>query len=118
MPGAVRFVRNMKMWKDFADYFPVQLVKTVDLDQTKNYMMCAHPHGVLCHGIWASFATEATNFAQKFPGITPHVVTVNTMFRFPVLREVALLFGGCDATDRSLKYILQNRGHCKEKGQV
>ena len=118
LPSVVKSVRNLKVWKHFAEHFPVQLVKTAELDTNRNYLICAHPHGVLCHGIFANFATEATNFAQKFPGITPHVITISTVFQFPVLREIALIFGKCDASDRSLKYILKNKGRCREKGQV
>jgi hypothetical protein len=94
----------------------VQLIKTVDLHANKNYLMCAHPHGVFGHGLVANFCTEATGFSRKFPGITPSQIT--SLLYLPVLREMAMLFGFCNSSDRSLKFILDNTGKCKDKGQV
>jgi hypothetical protein len=37
--------RNAYIWKLFTGYFPVNLIKTADLDPTKNYLLGIHPHG-------------------------------------------------------------------------
>ncbi|MEQ2252635.1 hypothetical protein ILYODFUR_023802 [Ilyodon furcidens] len=44
--GGRRFqwVRNWTVWEYLRDYFPLTLVKTVDLDPTKNYIFGFHPH--------------------------------------------------------------------------
>ncbi|XP_035987006.1 2-acylglycerol O-acyltransferase 1-like isoform X2 [Fundulus heteroclitus] len=42
-----RWVRNWTVWEYFRDYFPLTLVKTVDLDPTKNYIFGFHPHGLV-----------------------------------------------------------------------
>ena len=73
------FMRKLKVWKYFADYFPIQLIKTVELDPEKNYIFGYHPHGILCAGAFATFATEANEFSQVFPGITPHLLPLMGM---------------------------------------
>ena len=44
-------------------YFPVRLIKTVDLNPAKNYLLRYYLHGVISVGAFASFATEGTGFA-------------------------------------------------------
>jgi 2-acylglycerol O-acyltransferase 2 len=39
------FVRKWTIWKLMRDYFPVKLVKSCDLDPSKNYVFGYHPHG-------------------------------------------------------------------------
>lgn len=68
------FVRRLGIWKHFRDYFPIKLVKTAELDPSRNYIFGYHPHGILCAGAFCNFATEATDFATVFPGITPHLL--------------------------------------------
>ncbi|KAI3375939.1 hypothetical protein L3Q82_016350 [Scortum barcoo] len=40
-----QWVRSWRVWDYFRDYFPITLVKTVDLDPKKNYIFGFHPHG-------------------------------------------------------------------------
>jgi 2-acylglycerol O-acyltransferase 2 len=114
-----KWIRNLKIWKYYADYFPIHLIKTCDLDPKRNYLMCVSPHGILCFGIFGNFGTEATNFSEKYPGITPHILTLNAQFISPLTRDLLLLGGICSASEKSIKYILGNKGeNCKEKGQA
>ena len=68
------FVRRLRVWKYFRDYFPIKLIKTEELEPSKNYVFGYHPHGILCAGAFCNFATEATDFSGIFPGITPHLL--------------------------------------------
>jgi hypothetical protein len=70
------------------------------------------------HGICTNFATEATGFKRLFPGLTPHLLTLNMCFYVPIVREFLLLHGCGVASNKSLKYILSNKGQCKQLGQV
>lgn len=70
----VEFVRRLRLWKYFRDYFPIKLIKTAELNAEKNYIFGYHPHGVLCAGAFCNFATEATDFSSLFPGIVPHLL--------------------------------------------
>ena len=69
-----KIMRGLKIWKYFRDYFPIKMIKTVDLDPGKNYIFGYHPHGILCAGAFCCFATEATDFCKVFPGVTPHLL--------------------------------------------
>ena len=40
-----QWAREWLIWKHFSKYFPMSLIKTVDLDADKNYLFCIHPHG-------------------------------------------------------------------------
>ena len=36
-----RWVRGWRLWKHFANFFPVRLVVTQTLDRNKNYLVCS-----------------------------------------------------------------------------
>ena len=44
------------------------MVKTSELSPEKSYILCSHPHGVLCAGAFCTFATDAVDFKENFPG--------------------------------------------------
>ena len=95
------------MWKYFVNYFPIKLVKTADLDPKRSYLMGNHPHGILCAGAFASFATDALGFDEKFPGLDPHLLTLQGQFWFLGYRELLLTSGACAATKESMEYLLR-----------
>lgn len=43
----VAWLRGLKIWKYCVDYFPLDLVKTVDLPADRNYLVCFFPHGII-----------------------------------------------------------------------
>lgn len=112
------WARNWTVWKYFRDFFPIELVKTADLDSKKNYIMGISPHGVMCFSAFINFGTEATGFSNKFPGLSPHLITLNGQFYSPLMREFFMMCGSCGASRDSLLHILNNKGSCEKKGQV
>ncbi len=87
------WLRKGPFMQHFRDYFPVTLEKTVDLDPNKNYVMGYHPHGILSCGAFCNFGSDATGFSEKFPGVTPYLLTLETNFRWPILRGYTLWMG-------------------------
>ena len=85
--------RRFWLWKYFCNYFPMELVKTKDLDPEKNYIMGYHPHGIIGCGCIGNFGSEATGFSKKFPGITPYPLTLQANFKLPFLRGLLLWIG-------------------------
>lgn len=63
------FMRRARIFEHFRDYFPIHLHKTADLDPTKSYIFCYHPHGIIGMGLFINLATEANNWSKLFPGI-------------------------------------------------
>jgi hypothetical protein len=103
-------IRNLGIWKYYKDYFPLKLIKTADLDPKRNYLMCAHPHGMFCNGPFGCFGTGAMDFNKLYPKMTPHLLTVDTFFMIPFAREFFLTFGAIPATKKSMTYILSYPG--------
>lgn len=100
------FVRGWPLWRYLRDYFPIKLVKTVDLDPSRNYVFGFHPHGVIGLGAFINFATEANNFSKMFVGIDIHVLTLGLNFNAPFVRDILLALGVCSASRRSCDNIL------------
>lgn len=69
----VEFVRNNVFFRYMRDYYPVSLVKTSELDSTRNYIFGYHPHGMIPEGLVGGFASEALQFSKTFPGIVPYI---------------------------------------------
>ena len=111
-------VRQLSWFKRASDYFPCRLVKTVDLEATRNYLFCAHPHGIASYGIGLSFGSEALNFSTTFPGLRTRLMTLSLFFKLPIMREHLLALGMCSSSVKCLKYVLNNEGACSQKGQV
>ena len=63
------FTRKWWIWRYFRRFFPIELVKTSELSPEKSYILCSHPHGVLCAGAFCTFATDAVDFKENFPGL-------------------------------------------------
>ncbi|TKR57493.1 hypothetical protein L596_030748 [Steinernema carpocapsae] len=74
------WVRNWLIWKSFADYFPVKIVKTAEIPSCHNYIFGSHPHGIIGHGIFCAAGTEGAGFSKIFPGIIPSLVSENPVY--------------------------------------
>ncbi|KAI0125796.1 diacylglycerol acyltransferase-domain-containing protein [Xylariales sp. AK1849] len=102
--------RSSYIWELFAGYFPARLHKTRDLPPTRKYIFGYHPHGIISHGAWAAFATEALGFAEKFPGITNSLLTLDSNFRIPFYRDYVLWMGVRSVSKESIVNILTRGG--------
>lgn len=114
MDGKLRsrreWVRRLPIWTYFAEYFPAKLHKTHDLIPTRKYILGYHPHGIISHGAWVAFATEALGFADKFPGITNSLLTLDSNFRLPLYRQYVLSMGVQSVSKESIKNLLGRGG--------
>lgn len=104
-------LRRLKVWSLFASYFPARLHRSQELEPTRKYIFGYHPHGIISHGAFAAFATEALGFAQLFPGITNALLTLDSNFRYPIYREYALRLGMASVSRESCENILSKGGH-------
>lgn len=112
--GSLRYrsewFRRSYIWHLFAGYFPAKLHKTHDLPPTRKYIFGYHPHGIISHGAWAAFATDALGFSEKFPGITNSLLTLDSNFRIPLYREYVLAAGVRSVSKESIVNILTKGG--------
>lgn len=104
----VEWCRSLKMYRNVAQWFPVHLIKTVELDPTQRYIFLYHPHGVISMGANTALSTNGCHFSTVFPGITRFGVTLNVMFWAPLFREWLLALGFISANKATLVETLQN----------
>ncbi|SMQ52650.1 unnamed protein product [Zymoseptoria tritici ST99CH_1A5] len=102
--------RKSKIWSLFGSYFPARLHRSQELEPTRKYIFGYHPHGIISHGAFAAFATEALGFGQLFPGITNTLLTLDSNFRIPLYREYALKMGLASVSRESCENILSKGG--------
>ncbi|KAK5173590.1 diacylglycerol O-acyltransferase 1 [Saxophila tyrrhenica] len=103
-------LRQSKIWSLFASYFPARLHRTEELQPTRKYIFGYHPHGIISHGAFAAFATEALGFSQLFPGITNTLLTLDSNFRIPLYRDYALRMGLASVSRESCENLLTQGG--------
>lgn len=104
------FIRSLPVWSLFASYFPARLHRTQELPATRKYIFGYHPHGIISHGAFAAFATEALGFGQLFPGIKNSLLTLDSNFRIPLYREYALSMGLASVSREACENILTKGG--------
>lgn len=106
--------RGSRIWRYFADYFPIKVVKTTELSSDQNFIMGCHPHGILSIGAFIHLCTNATNFHILFPGLKTTIVTLNGQFWFPFRREIGIGLGAIECSRHSLAYLLRH----PQKGRI
>ncbi|CAO3680882.1 unnamed protein product [Rhizopus stolonifer] len=108
--GGRRFesTRHWTLWKYFANYFPVKLIKEADLNPSKSYILGYHPHGIISMGAFANFATEATGFSKLFPNIQLSLLTLHQNFRIPFYRDLIMALGLASVSRRSCKHLISS----------
>lgn len=104
------FLRGLPLWSLFASYFPARLHRTEELPPTRKYIFGYHPHGIISHGAFAAFGTEALGFSQLFPGIKNTLLTLDSNFRIPIYRDYALAMGLASVSKESCENLLSKGG--------
>ncbi|KKZ60284.1 hypothetical protein EMCG_04966 [[Emmonsia] crescens] len=104
------FLRSLRVWNYFASYFPARLHRSVPLPATRKYIFGYHPHGIISHGAFAAFGTEALGFSTLFPGITNTLLTLDSNFRLPFYRDYALAMGLASVSRESCENLLSKGG--------
>ncbi|XP_059105814.1 2-acylglycerol O-acyltransferase 3 [Peromyscus eremicus] len=101
-----RWMRKWTIWKHQRDYFPIKLLNTSELPADRNYVLGAHPHGVMSTGIFCNFSTDSNDFCQLFPGLRPWIATLVGLFYLPIYRDYLMFNGLCPVSRQSLDFIL------------
>uniref|UniRef100_A0A0A9XCV1 Acyltransferase n=3 Tax=Lygus hesperus TaxID=30085 RepID=A0A0A9XCV1_LYGHE len=99
-------VRDLACWKYLCQYFPLSTFKTAECPPDTNYLFCIYPHGVLSTSGLVHFATNGSDFHDKFPGLKTYFATLDVHFRTPIVRDFILALGIISSDKRSLLYLL------------
>jgi len=103
-------LRDISMGTHFVDYFPITLQRgSPPLDPSRKYVFCYHPHGIISLGAIGCFGLNSAGFPELFPGIDRRLLTLDSNFKVPFLREILLELGVCSVARQSCDAIL-NRG--------
>lgn len=103
-------IRRSSIWSLFASYYPARLHRSQALEPTRKYIFGYHPHGIISHGAFAAFGTEALGFSQLFPGITNTLLTLDSNFRIPLYRDYILALGLASVSRESCTNLLSKGG--------
>ncbi|KAM7534417.1 hypothetical protein Aperf_G00000106377 [Anoplocephala perfoliata] len=119
--------RKLTLWRWAAEYLPAKLVVSdemkawaekfgrvldkngqvsVYLPRNVNYLAGYHPHGSLSFGAMGTYANDSMGFSRTFPGIRPHIATLNMQFNVPIYRDFCMLGGSISVNRESLIYLL------------
>lgn len=110
LSGRSDFLRSHRVWSLYASYFPAHLHRSVPLSPTRKYIFGYHPHGIIAHGAFAGFATEALGFSRLFPKITNTLLTLDSNFLIPFYREYILAMGLASVSRESCQNLLTKGG--------
>ena len=67
-----------------------------------------HAKPKIHRGAMCNFASDSTGFSRGgFPGVHPHLLTLNSKFSIPFYHEILLLLGVCSVSKRSCERILR-----------
>ncbi|KAI9693879.1 MAG: diacylglycerol O-acyltransferase 1 [Bathelium mastoideum] len=108
------WLRSLPIWSLFASYFPARLHRSQELPPTRKYIFGYHPHGIISHGAFVAFGTEALGFRQLFPGLTNTLLTLDANFRIPLYRDYALRMGLASVSGESIENLLSRGGPNRE----
>ncbi|KAI6236594.1 Acyltransferase [Aphelenchoides besseyi] len=102
----MQWYRNHRIWDKMANYFPANLIKTVNLPADRNYLFGCHPHGILSIGVFANFCTNGTQFSSKFPGIQSYAASLPSQFYYPWRHEIVSALGVICSSATGISKIL------------
>ncbi|EDQ88945.1 uncharacterized protein MONBRDRAFT_25681 [Monosiga brevicollis MX1] len=88
--------------------FNLKLVKTVDLEKDKAYILGIHPHSVLPFGSMVALGdeTEGSQMKELFPHLKYRTLAATFCFYTPLYRDMLLFGGVVDAARYSARRIL------------
>jgi 2-acylglycerol O-acyltransferase 2 len=102
----IPWMRNASIWKWYSDFFPIRLHKSADLDPKRVYIFGYHPHGIISHGAWGTFAIQTSGFPELFPGVSPRACTLRINFMIPFWDLLLTWVGMVDASRESIEACL------------
>ena len=102
--------RRFALFRHFANYFPIKLHKTTELDPSNCYIFAHFPHGCVSFSNVINFGTEATGVSATFPGLTFSPLTLEINFYVPIIREFIERMGFGSVSAPSIEYRLTQKG--------
>ena len=123
-----KYFRSLTLWDYYKGYFNAKLIKEEELDQSKNYILCCHPHvtkilrfadsdsicsiqGVYCLSAFGNLYVHGSS-KPAFEGFRVRVSTLPINFYMPLWRELLLALGTTTCDKKSLLNVLKEPKTC------
>ena len=102
---------NSTIVKYVLEWLPVRILRTVPLDNSKQYVFGCHPHGTLAFNRAAVGFSTNDLWDAAFPGLKFRVLTASAAFFVPIIRELWLWSYCIDASKPTAVRIME-KDHC------
>jgi hypothetical protein len=81
----IRFVK----WLARTGFDPrFHIIKHGEIDTSKRYLVCVHPHGIYCEGVLYSAVIDQDGFRRLLPGINYKAAGADQVSALPLFREL------------------------------
>lgn len=104
----IKIVRGNGFWRCACDYFPIKLLKTVDLSPTKSYMYICIAHGIYSLGIMVALLPETSYFNELFASLEIRATVLDQLVTISFFRQWLYINGCCAVNARSINYLLSS----------
>ncbi|CAG2173255.1 unnamed protein product, partial [Oppiella nova] len=104
-----KWYRRLSIFRHFASYFPLKLVKTHDLNPDKNYIFACHPHGIIALSHIYHFTSNSPSFQQLFNGFTVRMCGLMWNFWFPLCRDSLMAIGFISSNKSSIEWCVSGK---------
>ena len=98
--------RNLGIWKQFAAYFPSQVICDAPLED-KQYLFTYAPHGFQVLGVFCTMCTNGNNFTNFYKRPV-HPITIDFLFTLPIVRHFYSLLGYLSCSKQTMVYNIKN----------
>jgi hypothetical protein len=88
------------IWPRLEHYFSYRLINEGSLNPDHLYIFGYHPHGI--YPFAAIWATRCETWFKAYPNMNIDVLVATILFYLPFVRDLAMWFGGRDATKVSI----------------
>ncbi|XP_058809938.1 diacylglycerol O-acyltransferase 2-like [Phymastichus coffea] len=103
------FYGQRRFWDYYTGYFPMRLIKTAELEPTRNYILGAMPHGIIPLGLSIAFVNDSLDSKGLFPGLEFRPLSLHLNFLVPFMREHLLNLSVCSCGKESMEHLLSSK---------
>ncbi len=101
-----KFIQNLFIWKYFIDYLKGKVNVEEKLDNNKQYIFAAFPHGVSSINHFLTM-TNGCNFLSNVYNGDRRDLVATVLLMIPILRDILLWLGCVDASAKTAKHNLK-----------
>jgi hypothetical protein len=102
------FFENLPFIRYILEWLPMRILRTQELDPSKQYIFACHPHGTLAFNRAVVGFSTNTLWNKAFPNVPFRVLTARAAFFVPFIRELWLWTSCVDASREVATKVLRD----------